>query len=141
MRKIYLHVCATIPAFPQMASTSIKEKIMSKRMELIVGLAAVLAWACPGFASADDKITVDGREWRLSQECKVEGSVLTVTVPKDKKYGMHAAKTIVDMSPFETKGFEATILMSGKNISVPPQPHNGVKFMFHYKDKHDGTDQ
>ena len=110
-------------------------------MELIVGLAAVLAWACPGFASADGKITVDGREWRLSQECKVEGSVLTVSVPKDKKYGMHAAKTIVDMSPFETNGFEATILMNGKNISVPPQPHNGVKFMFHYKDKHDGADQ
>ena len=114
---------------------------MSKRMELIVGLATVLAWACLNDALADDKIAVDGREWRLSPECKVEGRVLTVTVPKDKAAGMHAAKTIVDMYPFETESFEATILMNGKNISVPPQPHNGVKFMFHYKDKHNGTDQ
>ena len=124
-----------------MTSTSMKEKIMSIKMELIIGLAAVLAWACPGAASADWEAAICGRKWRLSPECKVDGSILTVTVPKGKASSMHAAKTIVDMTPFEKDGFEATIRMSGKDITIPPQPYNGVKFMFHYKDKNDDKDQ
>ena len=79
--------------------------------------------------------------WRLSPECRIDGNILTVTVPKDKAGGLHAAITTVDLSPFESVGFESTILVRGKDVSVPPQPYNGVKFMFHFRDKFNGTDQ
>lgn len=90
---------------------------------------------------ADAGVVFAGREWRLSPECRLEGNFLTVTVPKEKASGMHGAHTVVDLSPFESGGFEATVLVRGKDVSVPPQPYNGVKFMFHFRDKLNGTDQ
>ena len=94
----------------------------------------ILAQVCAA-VGAEIMAEAGGREWRLSPECRIDGSVLTVTVPKDKANGMHAAKTTVDLEPFETGGFEATICVRGRDVSVPPQPHNGVKVMFHYRDR------
>ena len=92
-------------------------------------------------SSAVTNVVFGGREWRLSPECSLEGSLLTVTVPKGSERGMHAAITKVDLSPFEAKAFEATIRVCGNEVSTPPQSYNGVKFMFHFKDKISGTDQ
>ena len=80
-------------------------------------------------------------KWHLSPECRLDGNLLTVTVPKGKASGLHAAIATVDLSPFETGGFEATIRVRGENVTVPSQPYNGVKFMFHYRNKLDGSVQ
>lgn len=50
-------------------------------------------------ADADGSVLFGGRAWRLSPECRLEGSILTVTVPKDKARGLHAAVTTVDLAP------------------------------------------
>ncbi|MBR2838468.1 MAG: acetylxylan esterase [Kiritimatiellae bacterium] len=89
----------------------------------------------------DGKPAVSCREWRLSPECRLEGNILTVSVPKGKAGGLHAAITKVDLARFEQEGFEATVRVRGRDVTVPPQPYNGVKFMFHYRDKFNGADQ
>ena len=83
----------------------------------------------------------NGRRWRLSPECRLEGGVLTVNVPKSDAVGVHCAMTTVDLAPYETEGFCATIRVRGEDVSVPPEPYNGVKFMFHYRDKSSGKEQ
>ena len=90
---------------------------------------------------AELKTVFDDREWRLSPECRVDGCILTVTVPKDLAGGLHAAKTTVDLAPFEDGGFEAAIRVRGEGVTVPPQPYNGVKFMFHYRNKSGGEEK
>ena len=99
-----------------------------------------LAVACAAIG-AETTAVFGGLEWRLPPECRLEGSILTVTVPKDKASGMHAAIATVDLAPFEQGGFEASIRVSGKDVTVPPQPYNGVKFMFHYRNKFGGAKQ
>lgn len=111
---------------------------MQQSLELKVIFAASALVLSLG-AGAD--VAFAGREWQLSPECRIDGSILTVTVSKDKAGGIHAARTTVDLEPFETGGFEATICVRGRDVTVPPQPHNGVKVMFHYRDKPDGADQ
>ena len=103
-------------------------------------LLCIFAQVCAA-GGAEAKAASEGREWSLSPECRIDGSILTVTVPKDKAGGMHAAKTTVDFALFEDKGFEATVRVRGKDVSVPPMPYNGVKVMFHYRDKLDGSGQ
>ena len=90
---------------------------------------------------AELKTVFGGRAWLLSPECRIEGRILTVTVPKDRARGLHAARTTVDLTPFEKGGFEASIRVRGVGVTVPPQPYNGVKFMFHYRDKSGGEER
>ena len=104
--------------------------------------AALAAVSACGVAYADGAETsFNGRNWRLSPECKLDGNVLTVTVPKSSAVGLHCAQTKVDLAPFAAKGLEATIRVRGEDVSVPPESHNGVKFMFHYHDKSNGKEQ
>ena len=74
------------------------------------------ALSLAGMAGAGEtNVVVGGNEWRLSPECRIDGSILTVTVPKDKAGGLHAATTVVDLEPFENEGFEAVIrVQSGR---------------------------
>ena len=102
--------------------------------------ASALLLACIAGAG-ETNVVVGGNEWRLSPECRIDGSILTVTVPKDKAGGLHAAKTMVDLEPFEKGGFEVAIRVRGQDVSVPPKPYNGVKVMLHYRDKLDGANQ
>jgi hypothetical protein len=99
-------------------------------MKLIKTLALTAAFSAAMTSSAVTNVVFGGREWRLSPECSLEGSLLTVTVPKGSERGMHAAITKVDLSPFEAKAFESTIRVCGNEVSTPPQSYNGVKFMF-----------
>ena len=103
-----------------------------KQILFLIGRALAVAGVARG-ADADGCVLLDGREWRLSPECRLEGSLLTVPVPKDKARGLHAAVTMVDLTPFASSGFEATIRVRGKGVTVPPKPYNGVKFMFHFR--------
>ncbi len=109
------------------------------RLKLCAALCmmAVLRAICGAEAMA----TSEGREWRLSPECRLDGAILTVSVPKGNASGMHAAKTMVDLEPFAGGGFEASIRVCGNDVTVPPQPYNGVKFMFHFRGKDGGGEQ
>ena len=109
------------------------------RNELLF-LAPALLLACMTGVT-ETNVVVGNNEWRLSPECRIDGNILTVSVPKDKAGGSHAAKTTVDLEPFENEGFEATIRVQGRGVTVPPQRYNGVKVMFHYRDKLDGSSQ
>ncbi len=71
-----------------------------------------------------------GREWRLSPECRLNGDILTVVVPEGSADGQHGAWTTLDLSPFAGEGFEASVRVRGEEVSVPPEPYNGVKFVF-----------
>ena len=106
----------------------------------LYAVCCALAVACTA-SGVDMKASFGGREWRLSPECRLEGSILTVTVPKDRAGGLHSARTMVDLVPFETEGFEATVRVRGADVTVPPQPYNGVKFMFHYRNKFGGAER
>ena len=74
--------------------------------------------------------TAVGREWVLTPECRLEGDILTVIVPEGPAAGQHGAWTTLDLSPFAEEGFEASVRVRGENVSVPPEPYNGVKFVF-----------
>ena len=74
--------------------------------------------------------TAAGREWVLTPECRLEGNILTVVVPKGSATGQHGAWTTLDLSPFADEGFEASVRVRGEEVSVPPEPYNGVKFVF-----------
>ena len=65
-----------------------------KQTLFLIGCALAVAGVARG-ADADGSVLLDGRAWRLSPECRLEGSLLTVTVPKDKARGLHAAVTMV----------------------------------------------
>ena len=83
------------------------------RNELLF-LAPALLLACMTGVTATN-VVVGNNEWRLSPECRIDGSILTVTVPKDKAGGLHAATTVVDLEPFVNEGFEAVIrVQSGR---------------------------
>ena len=103
-----------------------------KQILFSIGWALAVAGVARG-VDADGSVLFGDRAWRLSPECRLEGSLLTVTVPKDKTRGLHAAVTTVDLTPFVPSGFEATIRVRGKDVTVPPKPYNGVKFMFHFR--------
>ena len=74
--------------------------------------------------------TAAGREWVFTPECRLEGDILTVVVPEGSAAGQHGAWTTLDLSPFAGEGFEVSVRVRGKNVSVPPEPYNGVKFVF-----------
>ena len=78
-------------------------------------------------------VTAANREWRLTPESRIDGNLLTVSVPAGAENGQHGAWTIVDLSQFVEEGFEATARVRGENVSVPPERYNGVKFMFHLR--------
>ncbi len=63
-----------------------------------IRLTCVLAVVCAA-NGAELKTVFGGREWRLSPECRIEGGILTVTVPKDRARGLHAPETFRYLSP------------------------------------------
>ena len=102
--------------------------------------AAVLATAAPLSAADVTVTTAAGREWRLGSGCRLHGDILTVVVPDGAAAGQHGAWTEVDLAPFAETGFEASVQVRGENVSVPPEPYNGVKFLFHWRSSATGAD-
>lgn len=73
-------------------------------------------------------------QWNLSQFAKIHDNVLTVDVPKGSEKRGGSARAKVDLSAYAGKTVLASIQCEGTDLSVPLEPWNGLKFMFHYVD-------
>lgn len=65
-----------------------------------------------------------------------------LTIPEAEKNGQHCAATEFDFTPYRSNLVRFSIRVSGRDVSVPPQPWNGVKFMLNYgaeKDRWTGS--
>ncbi len=81
----------------------------------------------------------DRSKWKLEDfgawvpEGKNGKTVLKVTVPADKSAGHQKASHILDLTPFKGMKLFFQCEVKAQDVSKPPQPYNGVKFMVHYK--------
>ena len=109
---------------------------MIRRFVLFCG--ALLLPALIG-AAAEFEIGADRLQWKLSRYCKIVKrngkSFLRIDVPKGAEdiRKQNCAYAELDMKPFAREGFRASIKVRGKDVSQPPQPYNGVKFMLYFK--------
>jgi len=110
--------------------------MMIRRFVLFCG--ALLLPALIGVA-AEFEIGADRLQWKLSRYCKIVKrngkSFLRIDVPKGAEdiRKQNCAYAELDMKPFAREGFRASIKVRGKDVSQPPQPYNGVKFMLYFK--------
>lgn len=90
-------------------------------------------------AAAEFEIGADQLQWKLTRYCTIVNrdgrQLLQIRVPKGAKdvSGQNCAYLKLDMKPFAGKGFHASVRVRGKDVSQPPQPYNGVKFMLYFK--------
>ena len=104
-------------------------------------LAVVLAGAfSPAVRAAENpELKANQLNWKLTRYCKIvdrDGKqFLQVDVPKDAKdvNRQNCAFAIIDLKPFAGKTLQASVRVRGRNVSKPPQPYNGVKFLLYYK--------
>ena len=75
--------------------------------------------------------------WRLDPSARLDGSLLTIEVPKGASGGM--ARCTVDLSSFP-QGVELQVRARGESITRPKERWLGTKFMLHYRDG-EGFDQ
>ena len=80
-----------------------------------------------------------GRIWRLSPGCRLDGSLLTVEIPRESWGDTQWAKTEIDLAPYVGTGFEARIRVRGKDIAKPTEPWLGFKFMLRWRDIFSGA--
>ncbi len=117
-----------------------EEKRMLKRWKW-AALAVVLAGAfSPAVRAAENpELKANQLNWKLTRYCKIvdrDGKqFLQVDVPKDAKdvNRQNCAFAIIDLKPFAGKTLQASVRVRGRNVSKPPQPYNGVKFLLYYK--------
>lgn len=72
-------------------------------------------------------------QWNLPRGAKIEGSILTITVPTNQPHGALAMAEI-DLSAYNSKGLEARIEAWGEKVTKPAKPWCGFKFMIVYSD-------
>ena len=77
-------------------------------------------------------------QWRLPPCAKIEGNILTVSIPTNRP-GWGLVSADVDLSAFNSRGFEAKIETWGENVMKCANPSLGFKFMIPYKDPTSGN--
>ncbi len=77
-------------------------------------------------------------EWKTNEYARIEGKYLIVDVPKERGHIGAVAMAKVDLSEYDGMEFFAEINSEGKDITVPKQTWNGLKFMFTYSDADTG---
>lgn len=66
------------------------------------------------------------------------GTCLEITVPDARRAEGGMVRTEIDLTPFRGSELQFEALVKAKDVSKPPQPYNGVKFMFHYESPVEG---
>ena len=89
--------------------------------------------------SADTVAEYGGRTWRLSPGCRIEGNLLVAEVPSEQWGDTQWARTEIDLSPWEGRGFEARVRVCGENLATPTEPWLGFKFMLSWRDRSTGA--
>ena len=59
--------------------------------------------------------------------------MLVTDVPKDKASGHHWFERELDLKPYRGRTITFFVRYRCTDVSKPPQPYNGVKFMLAYK--------
>ena len=90
-------------------------------------------------ATADTVAEYGGRTWRLSPGCRIEGSRLVAEVPAERWGETQWARTEIDLSRWEGRGFEARVRVRGENLATPTEPWLGFKFMLSWRDRFTGA--
>ena len=110
-------------------------------MSIRILLALALAMATGSAASAQGTRTVEhgGRVWKLTPGCRIDGDLLTVTIPDGLYPQTQWATTEIDLSEWEGRGFEAHVRARGEKIAEPTEPWLGFKFMLSYRDRLTGA--
>ena len=104
-----------------------------------MGLALVAGAASPAARADTRPAEYGGRVWRLTPGCRIDGDLLTVSIPDGLYPQTQWAQTDIDLSPWEGKGFEARIRARGENIATPTEPWLGFKFMLSWRDRFTGA--
>ena len=105
---------------------------------LAIGL-AMAAGVVSSAAETNRSAEYGGRIWRLTPGCRIDGNLLTVSIPDGLYPQTQWACTDIDLSPWEGKGFEAHIRVRGEKIATPTEPWLGFKFMLSWRDRVTGT--
>ncbi|MEK6794129.1 MAG: cellulase family glycosylhydrolase [Spirochaetota bacterium] len=84
--------------------------------------------------------------WEAAGGCSTKKSVddavvLATDVPSDQAKGHHWFEAPIDLKPYRGKIVTFFVRYRAKNVSVPPQPYLGIKFMLTYKNGENGTMQ
>ena len=100
-----------------------------------------LAAGAPVCAAGQDTRLAEhgGRVWRLTPGCRIDGDLLTVSIPEGLYPQTQWARTDIDLSPWEGRGFEAHVRVRGEDIAAPTQPWLGFKFMLSWRDRFTGA--
>ena len=105
-------------------------------MKLFAFFAAITA----AIISAQERVVeFGGREWRLTPGCRIDGNLLTVSIPDGLYPQTQWARTNIDLSQWERRGFEARVRARGETIAEPTQPWLGFKFMLSWRDRFTGA--
>ena len=106
---------------------------------LAMGLALAAGAASPAAEADTRPAEYGGRVWRLTPGCRIDGDLLTVSIPDGLYPQTQWAQTDIDLSSWEGKGFEARIQARGENIATPTEPWLGFKFMLSWRDRFTGA--
>ena len=71
--------------------------------------------------------------WSVGKYCEKKGTTVIVSVPKDEAHGQHFVSTPFDLRKAYGKSLVFLIRARAKNVSVPPEKWNGVKFMLSFR--------
>ena len=71
--------------------------------------------------------------WSVGKYCEKKGETVVVSVPKGEANGQHFVSTPFDLRQAYGKNLIFHIRAEAKNVSVPPEKWNGVKFMLSFR--------
>ena len=98
-----------------------------------------LAVAATAAMAQDRDVEYGGRVWHLTPGCRIDGDLLTVSIPEGLYPQTQWARTEIDLAQWENKGFEARVRARGETIATPTEPWLGFKFMLSYRDRFTGA--
>jgi len=102
-------------------------------------LAFWLAMAATAAMAQGRDVEHGGRVWHLTPGCRLDGDLLTVSIPEGLYPQTQWAETEIDLAQWENRGFEASVRARGENIAQPTEPWLGFKFMLSYRDRFTGA--
>lgn len=99
----------------------------------------IILMKCNVMCAADVSLT--NLTWTLSRYARIDGNLLVVDVPSDRRQGESCARARIDMSAFSGECFALCVTASCEGMSKPSHIYNGLKFQVHYKDCETGKDK
>ncbi len=87
-----------------------------------------------GVCAASETVSLTVGQWNPGRFGKIEDNRVLIRVPEADKAAMNCAGASVDLAPYRGQSLCFTVKARAKEVSVPRQKWNGVKFMLNYRD-------